>query len=159
MIYIPEHVHFYHPFLKDLTSLSHTHQWMESAPFKSSLKLHLQNAFFCLRHIQCFSEYHSNQSFRKSLSKFTTYIPGMVQKKMAKTAIRLNKSEVPIYSRNKINPRKKICCKILVWRTKINIYHSKNDQKLLSPCFLLMGINGLQIIPFCWNRWHPHGNT
>ena len=40
--------------------------------------------YFCLRHLQCLSEYHFTQSCRKSLSKFTTYIPGMVQKKMAK---------------------------------------------------------------------------
>ena len=64
-----------------------------------------------------------------------------------------------MHSRNQIKPNNKNWWKILVWFTKINIHHSKNYQKILWPCCNLMGLHELQIIPWCWNIWHHHGNT
>ena len=114
---------------------------------------------FYLRHIQWILEYHSTQSYRKSLSKFTTYIPGMVENKMAKTSISLNKPEGPMHSINEKNLRNKTFWNVLVWNTKTNIHHSKNDQKLLWQCCLLMALHELQIISCLWNIWHTHINT
>ena len=95
---------------------------------------------FCLRHIQCLSEYHSTQSCRNIISIFTTYIPGMVQNKMSKLSIVHNKSEGIMHSGNQINTRNKTCWKILVWLSKIHLYHCKNCLKLFWPCFILMDL-------------------
>ena len=62
--------------------------------------------YFCLIYPQWLSEYHYNQSLIKSLSKFTTSIPRMFQKKMAKASISFNKPKGHMHSRNKINPKK-----------------------------------------------------
>ena len=78
---------------------------------------------FCLGHLQCLSEYHFTQPCRKSLYYITISIYGLVQHKMSKTSISLNKSEGVIHSGNKVNSRNKTCWKILVWLTKINPHH------------------------------------
>ena len=114
--------------------------------------------YFCLRHLQWLSEYHFTLSCRNSISKFTTSIPGTVQNKKSKEYISLNESEGTIYSGNKINSRIKTCWKILVWLPDINICHCKNYQKLFWPCCLIMRLQELQIIPYCWNRWNTPSN-
>ena len=114
--------------------------------------------YFCLIHLQCISEYYFTQSCINSLYKFTTYISGMVRNKMTKTYISLNKSERTMHSWNKINSRNINFWKILVWLTRINPHHSKNDQKLFWPCCIIMGVQELQIIPCCLNRWHHISN-
>ena len=75
----------------------------------------------------------------------------MVQNKISKTSISLNKSEGTLHSGNKTNPRNKNCWKIMVWLTKINLLDCTNDHKLFWPCCLLVGLQELKIIPFCWN--------
>ena len=97
--------------------------------------------YFCLRHIQWLSEYQFNQYWIKSLSEFTTSIHGIVQKKNPNTSISLNKSWGNIHSGNIFNPRKKTCWKILVWLTKINLHHFKNNQNLFRTWFLLLLFN------------------
>ena len=54
--------------------------------------------YFCLRHLQCPSEYHFTQPCRKSIYQFTLSISGLVQNKMAKTSIILKKSEGIMHS-------------------------------------------------------------
>ena len=104
-----------------------------------------------------FKEYHSTQSYRKSLFNFTTYIHGTIKKKWQKQLL---------YSRNKndlciqeINSKEQTWWKNLVLLTTTNIHHSKNDQKIIWPCCPLMGLHELKIIPCCWNIRHSHGNT
>ena len=58
---------------------------------------------FCLEHIQCLLEYHFTQPQIKSISQFTISISGLVQEKMAKTSISLNKLEGIMNSGNKVN--------------------------------------------------------
>ena len=136
------------------------HQWMVSAPFVSLLQLNLQKAsLFYLRHIQFLSEYHSTQPCIRSLSNITTSITVLTQKKIPKSSISFNKSKEPMHSGNKINPRKKTCWKFLAWLTKIILNNSKNDQNILWPCCLIVGIHELKIITFCWSIWYPRGNT
>ena len=64
----------------------------------------------------------------------------MVQKKIDKSSISLNKSEGTIHSGNKINLRNKTCWKMMVRLTKINLRHCKKYQKIFSPCCHLMGL-------------------
>ena len=80
------------------------------------------------------------------------------KRKCTKTSVRLKRAEGSMHSVNKINQRNKNFWKIMVWLTKINLYHCKNDQKIFWSCYIIMGIQELKIITFCWNIWHPLGN-
>ena len=88
--------------------------------------------YVCFGNSKCLWENHFIQLCKRSLSKVTISISGLVQNKMAKTYISLQKTERNMHLGNKIYPRNKKCCKILVWITKFNLHHYKNDQKVFT---------------------------
>ena len=112
--------------------------------------------YLCLGHLQCLSKYHFTLPLVDSLSQLTISIYGLLKKIISKTSISLNTLEGIVHSVNKFSSSNKTCWKILLWLTKINIDHCKNDQMLLWSCCVLMGLKELQIINFFWNRWNPH---
>ena len=114
--------------------------------------------YFCNKYLPYLLKYHFTQPVRKSLSKFTISIYGIIQKEMPQIhypqEIRRNYS-----FRRYIQSKEQTRWKMLVWLTKMNVHHFKNDQNILWPLCLIMDLQELEIITCCWNRWHPIGNT
>ena len=123
-----------HPSSKELTLKSSMYQWQESNNFVPLLKLHPHN----YRHFQHLSKYYSTQYWIEGLSYFTTSLPEMVQNKMVKTSISIEKYNRPLHHRYWINTSNITIWKFSLWITQIYLYHIQNDQKLiLQRCLIL----------------------
>ena len=94
-----------------LHCLISTNGWHSISSHRNCNCIHRRLNYFYLIHIQCLPQYHYTQYYRNSPSKFTTYIPAMVQIKISKISISFKKSKGYINSINQINPRKKLAGK------------------------------------------------